>query len=184
MVIRELNDFVKSYQILITLLSPLLSQPLLSSPLSPSSTSYHSYQSKQPPHPQHTLRISIDRDVTLNSSTIVIDDKHPVTNTLIVSSLPPSGHSVFSAARCSLLRPHSPSRPLRRTQPQRHAHVALNRLLVRTRQRAQLLLEINLPISRKGILQTLPQILFFSLHALAVTNQSPLLRPHRIQNRL
>ena len=115
---------------------------------------------------------------------IVIDDKHPVTNTLIVSSLPPSGHSVFSAARCSLLRPHSPSRPLRRTQPQRHAHVALNRLLVRTRQRAQLLLEINLPISRKGILQTLPQILFFSLHALAVTNQIPLLRPHRIQNRL
>ena len=178
MVIRELNDFVKPYQSLINPLSPLSIPYQLPSP------SYHLYQSKQPPHPQHTLRISIDRDVTLNSSTIVIDDKHPVTNTLIVSSLPPSGHSVFSAARCSLLRPHSPSRPLRRTQPQRHAHVALNRLLVRTCQRAQLLLEINLPISRKGILQTLPQILFFSLHALAVTNQIPLLRPHRIQNRL
>ena len=178
MVIRELNDFVKSYQSLINLLSipyqslinsyQSLIKPLslLSIPYQLPSPSYHPYQSKQPPHPQHTLRISIDRDVTLNSSTIVIDDKHPVTNTLIVSSLPPSGHSVFSAARCSLLRPHSPSHPLRRTQ------------------RAQLLLEINLPISRKGILQTLPQILFFSLHALAVTNQIPLLRPHRIQNRL
>ena len=170
MVIRELNDFVKSYQILITLLSPLsipyqslitlinpLSTPItLLSPLSIQATPSPSTYSQDINRPRRDIKQLHDRNRRQTPRHEHLD---------------------------RLLAP-SPSRPLRRTQPQRHAHVALNRLLVRTRQRAQLLLEINLPISRKGILQTLPQILFFSLHALAVTNQIPLLRPHRIQNRL
>ena len=75
-------------------------------------------------------------------------------------------------------------KPLGRAAGDGDAHVALNRVFVRTLQRTQLVLEINVQVSSEGVLQTLLQTLFFALDPLAVTNQIALLHAHRVDNRL